>query len=454
MKQLKQRTVFVLLFILMLCGGLVYLMGCYAVQGASWAAFRSNSHVYTDGTISSGGIYDRNGVVLWDCATASYNEDRDIRTATVHTVGDDTGGIASGAKTVFSNYMIGFNAIFGASGTGNKLNLTIDANLNKTAYNALNGRKGTVAMYDYTTGELLCMVSAPAFDPADKELVKAIASGEIEGYDGAFLNRFLSGTYTPGSTFKLVTAAAAIEKMGHTDQFSYSCDGEKEYQGADRGVTCPRAHGELDFDSALWNSCNGAFATLANEVGSKTLKSYADKAGLLDSVNISGLRSAKGSFTTTSSVLDEGWSGVGQYSDLVNPAAELTLMGCIAAGGSAPTPRLLGSVKSSFLNLSAARVETSTSSIGWKESTCNQLKAMMRNNVTEHYGQSQFGDLPVCAKSGTAEVGGSVEPHAWFVGFVDSQVYPYAFVAVVENGGSGASAAGGVIAEVLDAACR
>lgn len=79
-------------------------------------------------------------------------------------------------------------------------------------------------------------------------------------------------------------------------------------------------------------------------MGGETLKSYAESAGLLQSVNVSGLSSATGSFTAASDKNALGWSGVGQYEDLVNPCAELTLMGCIAGGGSAATPRLLKSV--------------------------------------------------------------------------------------------------------------
>jgi peptidoglycan glycosyltransferase len=74
---------------------------------------------------------------------------------------------------------------------------------------------------------------------------------------------------------------------------------------------------------------------------------------------------------------------------------------------------------------------------------------MMRNNVLNQYGQSQFGDLAVCAKSGTAEVGGGSQPHAWFAGFIDDSSHPLAFIVLVENGGSGASVAGAVAAKVL-----
>ena len=90
----------------------------------------------------------------------------------------------------------------------------------------------------------------------------------------------------------------------------------------------------------------------------------------------------------------------------------------------------------------------------YKRQTCETLQALMRNNVQQTYGQSQFGDLAVCAKSGTAEVGSGLSPHAWFVGFIDDEAHPYAFVVLVENGGGGASTAGSIAATVLNQLCQ
>ena len=85
----------------------------------------------------------------------------------------------------------------------------------------------------------------------------------------------------------------------------------------------------------------------------------------------------------------------------------------------------------------------------WSADTCGTLAEMLRNNVQETYGQSRFGDLPVCAKSGTAEVGQGKAPHSWFAGFVDSDTLPLAFVVLSENSGGGAEIAGQMAAEVL-----
>lgn len=450
MKKLQRRTLFVLLFILALAAGTVVLCAFYVKDGAQWASFYGNQHVYTNGRIASGSIQDRNGTTLFDCAEGQYSDDKTTRISTLHAIGDKQGNINTGAKNLFADQLVGFSLITGTSGTGNTIKLTLDANLNNAAYQAMAGRKGVAALYNYETGEVLCMLSTPSFDPADDAEAAKVAAGD-SSYDGAYLNRFLSGTYTPGSTFKLVTAAAALETLHNEDSFSYTCTGSLTLNG--EKITCPSVHGTQDFATALANSCNGAFATLATQVGGKTLEKYAKEAGLTSKVNVNGLNTAAGSFTAGTSDNDVGWSGVGQYKDLVNPCAELTLMGCIAQGGSAATPRLLKSVTSSK-GLPVAHVTTETSKIGWKADTCDKIRTLMHNNVTSNYSKNlDFGGLNVCAKSGTAEVGTS-KPHAWFVGFVEDSAYPYAFVVVVENGGWGSSVAGGVAASLLKAACQ
>ena len=450
MKKLQRRTLFVLLFILALAAGTVVLCAFYVKDGAQWASFYGNQHVYTNGRIASGSIQDRNGTSLFDCAEGQYSDDKTTRISTLHAIGDKQGNINTGAKNLFADQLVGFSLITGTSGTGNTIKLTLDANLNNAAYQAMAGRKGVAALYNYETGEVLCMLSTPSFDPADDAEAAKVAAGD-SNYDGAYLNRFLSGTYTPGSTFKLVTAAAALETLHNEDSFSYTCTGSLTLNG--EKITCPSVHGTQDFATALANSCNGAFATLATQVGCKTLEKYAKEAGLTSKVNVNGLNTAAGSFTAGTSDNDVGWSGVGQYKDLVNPCAELTLMGCIAQGGSAATPRLLKSVTSSK-GLPVAHVTTETSKIGWKADTCDKIRTLMHNNVTSNYSKNlDFGGLNVCAKSGTAEVGTS-KPHAWFVGFVEDSAYPYAFVVVVENGGWGSSVAGGVAASLLKAACQ
>lgn len=449
MRKLRGRTWFVLLFALLLTAGMCVLTGMYFVQGGQWASFSANSHLYTNGRIATGSITDRNGLLLYDGETGDYAEDSSIRTATLHAVGDAYGNIITGAKLLFRQYMASYNPITGVGAGGNRVALTIDAQLNATAYQALDGRSGTVAVYNYETGEIVCMVSSPAFDPYDSEAVlEAVNQGDSQ-YNGVYLNHFLSATFTPGSIFKVVTTAAAIDRLNALEDFTFTCTGSLEVGGDT--VTCPSVHGEQTLAQALANSCNCAYAQLALELGGDTLLSYAKAGGLLDAVSVNGLDSAKGSYTATEDSAFLAWSGVGQYTNLVNPCSELVLMGCIAGEGTAKNPTLLKSVTSD-LGLPAALITSSDVSIGWSKSTCQALKTLMRNNVTDHYGQAQFGELAVCAKSGTAEVGTDA-PHAWFVGFIDDADHPYAFVVLVENGGWGSSVAGGIAATVLNALC-
>ena len=130
--------------------------------------------------------------------------------------------------------------------------------------------------------------------------------------------------------------------------------------------------------------------------------------------------------------------------------AMLALMGSIASDDRAATPRLLYR-ETGVLGLPAAIPAKEKRAAVFTAETRQTLRDMMAHNVQETYGQSRFGDLAVCAKSGTAEVSDGA-PHAWFVGFVDDSALPLAFVVVVEHGGSGSDVAGSVAAQLLEQA--
>ena len=447
MKQVKRRTWFCLIFTILLTAGLGIFLMRYTTDGADWAAFRANKHIYNkSGQLMSGTILDRNGKILYDAAENTYSTDKTIRKSTLHAIGDPNGNIATGAKKAFSDHLGGFNPILGTTIGGHNLYLTIDQQLNAAAYKALDGKKGTVGVYNYKTGELLCMVSRPSFDPANPPTI----SDDDSQYEGVYINRFLSATYTPGSIFKLVTTAAALEQIDDLETRTFTCNGS--IQIGNTSITCPHAHGTMDISSALSNSCNGVYAQLAVELGGETMLQYTKKAGLLDSISIDGIATAKGSYTVAEpGSADLGWSGAGQYQDLVNPSAMMTYMGTIANSGTQVLPRLIYKETTS-VGLPVGFHSAQTNSGAMKTKTCDRLKEMMRNNVVDHYGQSQFGDLAVCAKSGTAEVGTNQRPHSCFVGFVDDDAHPLAFVVVAENSGSGASVAGSIAAKVLNTA--
>lgn len=439
MKKVNRRNLFTLALVVLLILGMGMLLFRYFTAGASWAGFSGNRAIYQNGRLTQGAILDRNGQVLYDAEEDSYHDNSLIRTATLHVVGDREGKIATSAQMQFGELLCGFDPVTGVATGGNDLYLTIDADACASAYQALNGYKGCVAVYNYHTGEILCLVSAPAYDP---ENVPVIEDGDGR-YEGAYLNRVYSSSFTPGSTFKIITLAAALENLSDVTERTFACYGSTTVGGVE--ITCPRAHGTMTIADALASSCNGVFGALAQELGANTMEEYMKSAGLLDRHEISGIITGAGYAALEG---DLGWSGVGQGQDLVNPAAMLRLMGAIANDGVPVEPRILLKCKTGLLGNENFRAETGDRI--WSEDLCDALATMMRNNVKVTYGQDRFGDLAVCAKSGTAEVGTGAS-HSWFVGFVDEDEYPYAFVAVAENAGAGSGVAANAAAAALNA---
>lgn len=448
MKKIENRAVVCLLLAAALAVGMAFFLFRYLTQGGDWASSAFNRHLYnSQGQLTAGTVLDRDGDVLSSAENGerTYYDSETVRKATLHAVGDLQGNIGTGALNAFADKLTGWNLVNGAFGAdrGGELTLTIDARYNYEAYQALNGRAGTVAVYNYKTGEVLCMVSAPSYDPLR-------VPEDIETNDrwkGAYLNRFLSASFTPGSVYKTVTLAAALENLPDIGNRTWTCDGSVEI--GEETIVCSGVHGEQDIAAAFANSCNCAFAEIAVELGAETLRKYTEQAGLTSSCRLDGLTTAQGSFDWDLTEGRLGWAGVGQDRDLVNPCALMVYMGAIAGGGRAAEPYLILKTKSGLGIPSLPRLPRKTGRL-LDGGTAERLAELMAGNVERTYGQSRFPNMDLCAKSGTAEVGEGQSPHAWFAGFLRNEDAPYAFVALVENGGGGSSVAGGVAARVLD----
>ena len=448
MRKIEKRAVLCLIIALALIAGLGLFCFRFVTNASDWAAYPYNRHMYSNsGQLLSGTILDRDGDVLTEVKDGErvYYPDATVRRATVHAVGDGSGYIGTGALTAFADRLSGYNLITGGYsplGSGRNLTLTLDAYLNVTAYNAMDGRQGTVGVYNYKTGDILCMVSTPSFDP---ENPPDASSAE----DGVYLNRFLSSAQVPGSIFKTVTLTAALENLPDLKDRTFTCTGETTVGGT--VITCPKPHGKMDIESAFANSCNGVFGTLAAELGGDTMTKYVEQAGLTRRMSVDGIMTAAGHYDVSEADKGQiGWSGVGQYTDTVNPCNMMAYMGAIANGGTAAVPRLILDITTpSGIPTSWQRTEETDTLV--QASTASQVKEMMKNNVVQTYGTDRFRGLDIGAKSGTAEVGGDKRPNAWFAGFLDDPEHPYAFIVLVENGGGGASVAGEIAATVLQA---
>jgi peptidoglycan glycosyltransferase len=136
---------------------------------------------------------------------------------------------------------------------------------------------------------------------------------------------------------------------------------------------------------------------------------------------------------------------------MVNPCRYMTFMGVIAGGGEAAEPYIVASAGSGLFGGYKAS-KTSTGRLMEKD-TAEALGKLMRNNVENQYGDENFPGLTVCAKTGTAEVGGEKKPNAMLAGFVSDEAYPLAFIVCVEDGGYGAKTCIPIASKVL-AACK
>jgi Cell division protein FtsI/penicillin-binding protein 2 len=284
-----------------------------------------------------------------------------------------------------------------------------------------------VMISNYKTGEILCMVSSPSVDPLDND---------TEPEDGAYINRCISAAFTPGSTFKLVTSAAALENYPNLDSFSFCCTGEYDVAGVK--IKCTTAHGTENFEQALANSCNCAFANLTVALGQDTMVKYVSDYGFLEDHSINDIPTVKGNYPTEFVGDPElAWSGIGQSIDQVCPYSMLRYVSAIACGGTFPEPTLV---------LSDSEPQM-TSLVN--PDTARKMQKLMRNNVISHYdGEVNFPGLDLCAKTGTAETGTGTS-HSWFTGYLQDDEHPYAFVSIVENGGYGLWTAGIMMNDIL-----
>lgn len=433
-----KRAFLLLIVVGAFVAGAVILALSFFFNGSEWATHRANAHIYTGGQIASAGtIYDADGVILAQTKSSkrTFNDNYSIRLATLHAVGDTEGFMSTGIHALYESELTGYNIVSGTYylekyGIGNDVNLTLKANVCKTALEALYGRKGTVGVYNYKTGEIVCMVSTPTYDPMNKPGDETMSSDQ---YKGAYINKFLSASFTPGSTFKIVTSACAIENIPDIYSRTFTCDGEYEVGGT--AVICNSSHGTITFEQALNKSCNSAFAEIAIELGKTKLEETAREMGFGASFEVDKVPLDAGNIDLSQSVdIDLGWAGIGQYTTTANPCMMMTLMGAIANGGKAIKPYYVKSITTQQ-GLPVYRAITQTAGqIKLDSGTADELKDLMRSNVMNHYGDYVFPGLEMCGKTGTAEVGDDKTGNTvWFTGFSQRQDFPYAVVVMMED---------------------
>lgn len=339
---------------------------------------------------------------------------------------------------------------------GASIELTIRAELQKAASDALGAQRGAVIALDPRTGEILAMVTSPSYDPnllAGHTTADVVAAYQTyEAADGdPLVNRAIGGdTYAPGSVFKLITAAAALDAGYVADSSVYAPDQLplplstttiENFGGESCGPT-----DEPTLAYALEHSCNTPFASLAMDLGWDAIAAKAQAFGWGDKLSIP--------MAVTPSRLPEApdqaqtaMSGIGQFDVRATPLQIAMVGSAIANDGVLMRPYLVADTRDSDLALlSVAHPEVYSNPLSASDAAT--LRDMMVGVVEEGTGRAaQISGVTVAGKTGTAQSGTDAAPHAWFLGFAPAEKPVVVVVAVVENGGNaGDEATGGAVA--------
>ncbi len=348
------------------------------------------------------------------------------------------------------------NLITGRQPKGSSVELTVSAAVQQAAWDQLGDQRGAVVALDPKTGAILGMVSKPSFDPnrlATHDTGKANdAYQSLLNKDGnPLVNRALSTTYPPGSTFKLLVAAAALES-GDFEADSVipapvqlPLPQSNSVLGNFGGSSCA-PNDEMTLADALRISCNTAFAQLGMDVGGDDLRAMAQDFGFGQRFDVP-MRSAASKFPDELDAPQTALSAIGQYDVAATPLQMAMLTAAIANHGTQMAPYSVATVRDRDLKpISEAKPEEIGKPISI--ATADALTAMMVDVVDSGSGQSaRISGVDVAGKTGTAQTSDDAAPHAWFVGFAPADDPQIVVAVIVENGGSlGSEATGGAVA--------
>ncbi|MDP9455583.1 MAG: cell division protein FtsI [Actinobacteria bacterium] len=330
------------------------------------------------------------------------------------------------------------NQFSGGPETGNNVTLTVDPELQREAYNQLaqsNTGRGAVAAFDPQTGETLALATYPSYDP---NVVIDEGFEEISNEpNNPLLNRATQVTYPPGSTFKVITAAAALEAgVRPTDRFND--DGTYETPGYSFGNYRGKAYGNVTFAEALVFSINTVFAQIAvDRVGPEKLAAMAREFGFGYEYEDYPLYVAPSDLGLPPEEWAEGNTAPISFGQdrVVSNVFEMGLVAsAIANDGDMMQPRLVREVRSSD-GIILDRPTPRPLNEALPEGTARTLNEMMQGVVEEgELVAAQIQGTKVAGKTGTAE-NPQGEPHSWFISFAPADDPEIAVAVVVENGG-------------------
>ena len=389
----------------------------------------------------------------------------------------------TGVERAYNDFLTGSNAnldtvfntaidkLKGTTITGNNLILTLRPKAQAIALRALKGKCGAVVALDPSTGAVQVMASSPAYNPnlIEKHFGVALRSG---GKCGALVNRATQGRYQPGSTFKVVTATAALDTGRFTPSSAFDDPGYcEEYGQKVRNAGNPEApetFGHVTLFTGLQHSINSVFCNVGKAIGAGTILDYAKRFGFYqpppvglpaDEVSPSGLYDKHGRLFNPSNPatqVDPGRLAFGQERLQVTPLQMAMVAATVAHNGLLMRPYLVQRVVGPGGN-TVSRAHPRNYARVMKPQIAAEINSMMQAVVTGGTGPAgAIPGVPVAGKTGTAETGRGNIYTAWFIAFAPANHPRTAVAVVVENqpGGFGGKVAAPIAKQVMEALLR
>ncbi len=348
--------------------------------------------------------------------------------------------------------------------SGNDLILTINRELQRVAWNSLEGRPGAIVALDPNNGEILSLVSSPAYNP--NLFAGSLSEEEWLSLKGDLLhpltNRAIQGQYAPGSIFKVITAIAALERGIASRDKRFSCSGAFPFK--DRVFRCWRkeGHGTLNLKEAIIHSCDVYFYQLGLETGVDNIVDFSKRFGLGKASGIDLFEEEKGLLPhrrwREGSLSREWFEGdtvnlsIGQGYLLVTPLQMANLISAVASRGKLYRPYLVKRILSPEGEIIKEVRPRLIKEVRLEKKNLDLLRESLFSVVNEMGTgwRAKIKGIEVAGKTGTAEnpLG---EDHAWFIGFAPYREPKIALAILVEHGGMGGKVAAPIAKKIFEA---
>ena len=351
------------------------------------------------------------------------------------------------------------NRITGRKDTGDSVRTNLEVAAQQAAMEGLAGRAGAVVALDPRNGHVLAMASSPTFEPAQLDSARTDPGSPL-------LNRTTQGRYPPGSTFKVVTAVAAIDSGEYTPQSVVDGSGPQTFSGVPLNNDDKVSYGPVDLTTALTNSVNTVWARVAESVGRSTIERYMRRFGFdrlpqldypAEQMVASGAVVDGNVVSPTDTRIDLARLGIGQDKLLVTPLQMAEVAAAVANDGVLMEPRIGGSILDPDGRL-IRNVPSEKQSRVMSRKTANEVTRMMQDVVAEGTGTAAALDgIEVAGKTGTAQrdiAAGITQP--WFIGFAPASAPRVAVAVTIERslGGFGGTVAAPIAKQVMEAVLR